>query len=77
MSLDRSLKSAGTLSQHRSVLTRAERISKMMSKKNFDPEKGNPLGLPKMVNKKPVIGKKKKVGPEKAEEGAAAAPATK
>jgi len=62
MSLDRSLKTAGSLIQHRSVLTRAERIARMKAQDN-DPE--CPLGLPKMTNPRPATGKKKaKKGPK-------------
>jgi len=61
MSLDRSLKTGGNLVQHRSVLSRAERIMKMMEDGRLNPEKGDtPLGLPKMVSRKAVGGKKKK-----------------
>ena len=65
MSIDISLKSKGTLSQHRNVLTRAERIEKLTSQERFDTESGSPLGLPKVANKKIVTGKKvKKKGPK-------------
>ncbi len=47
MSLDRSLKTSGKLSQKRSVLTRAERIAKLSETKRLDPAKGQALGLPK------------------------------
>ena len=52
MSLDRSLKTGGGLAQKRSVLTRGERISKMIEDKKFDPKdqkKSKPLGLPKTL----------------------------
>jgi len=61
MSLDRSLKTGGNLVQHRSVLSRAERIMKMIDDGRIDPTKGDtPLGLPKMISRKAVGGKKKK-----------------
>lgn len=61
MSLDRSLKTGGSLVQHRSVLTRAERIAKMIEGGQFDEDSAdNPLGLPKMISRKAVGGKKKK-----------------
>lgn len=61
MSLDRSLKTGGSLVQHRSVLTRTERIAKMVVDGRFDPEKNDtPLGLPKMISRKAAGGKKKK-----------------
>jgi small basic protein (TIGR04137 family) len=47
MSLDRSLKTAGALSQKRSVMTRAERIQKMAQSKKLDPKTDGALGLPK------------------------------
>lgn len=47
MSRDRSLKTRGKLAARRSVLTREERIAKLIADKKFDPEKGRPLGLPK------------------------------
>lgn len=58
MSLDRSLKTAGSLIQHRSVLTRAERISKMTENGLFTDD-SSPLGLPKVKSVK-VAAKKKK-----------------
>lgn len=75
MSLDRSLKSGSGLAQHRSVLTRAERITKMKNEGTFDAQ-GNPLGLPKTIS--PRLAVRKKVKVKKAEDGAegeAAAPA--
>jgi len=47
MSLDRSLKSKGSLTGVRSVLTRAERIAKMTTDKKFDAKKDKALGLAK------------------------------
>jgi small basic protein (TIGR04137 family) len=77
MSLDRSLKTQpAALNQHRNVLTRAERISRLADQEVFDPEKSSPLGLVKVANRQVVTGKKKK---KKEEEGPAAeaeAPAT-
>jgi small basic protein (TIGR04137 family) len=49
MSLDRSLKTTGSLSSVRSVLTRAERIAKLSTDKRFDAKKDRPLGLPKTL----------------------------
>jgi len=49
MSLDRSLKTGGTLAARRSVLKRAERIAKMIEDKKFDPKKDKALGLPKTL----------------------------
>ena len=52
MSLDRSLKTSGNLATVRSVLTRAERISKLTADKRFDPKKDRPLALPKTLTGK-------------------------
>lgn len=72
MSIDRSLKTAGNLTRHRNVLTRAERIERLASKKAFDKATGDPLGLPKVGNRKVVTGGKAKK--KDAAEGDAAAP---
>ena len=48
MSLDRTLKLSSGLSGSRSVLSRAERIARLTNEGKFDPEKDNPLGLPKV-----------------------------
>ena len=77
MSLDRSLKSGSSLSQHRSVLTRAERISRMKGEGTFQAADG-PLGLPKTLSPKLIVRKKVKKKVEEGAEGeagAAAAPA--
>ncbi|MGP1347718.1 MAG: small basic protein [Phycisphaerales bacterium] len=50
MSLDRSLKTSGALEQHRSVLTRVERLEKLIRTKNFDPAKKPVIGMPKTLN---------------------------
>lgn len=47
MSLDRSLKSKGSMASSRSVLTRAERIGKLAAEKRFDAKKDKVLGLAK------------------------------
>lgn len=76
MSLHRSLKTkSGALNQHRNVLTRAERISKLSTEELFDSSKNSALGIVKVRSIKVAAGKK----PKKAEEGAeaAAAPAGK
>ncbi len=48
MSMDPTLKSHGGLAGRRSVLTRAERIEKLVEEGEFDMEKDSPLGLPKV-----------------------------
>ena len=72
MSLDRTLKLGGMLSGSRSVLTRAERIERLTNEGKFDPESGNPLGLPKVKVRHSRAGtKSKKEAPtEEAAEGA-------
>jgi len=58
MSIDSSLKSAGSLKAHRNVLTRTERVAKLMEKDKFDMEASDPLGLPKVGNRKVLAGGK-------------------
>ena len=59
MTIHRSLKTkSGSLSQHRNVLTRAERITKLSSQEKFEKSKNSPLGLVKVGNL--VVGGKKK-----------------
>lgn len=60
MSLDPSLKTAASLAKHRNVLTRAERVSRLLKQEKYNPEKDSPLGLPKVGNRKVVAGKKAK-----------------
>ncbi len=73
MSLDRSLKSASSLAKHRNVLTRAERITKLTETKKFDSDDGDPLGLPKVANRKVVTGSKSSKKADAAAEGTEAA----
>ena len=59
MSLHRSLKTtSGALNQHRNVLTRAERIEKLVEQDRFHPGDDSPLGLVKVANR--AVAKKKK-----------------
>jgi len=76
MSLDRSLKSAAGLTKHRNVLTRSERVAKLASQEKFDMTSGNPLGLPKVANRKVAAGGKvaKNGAATEGEEGAAEKP---
>ena len=60
MSLDRSLRTAGGLEHHRSVLTRAEKVQRLLEQGKFSLEDGNPLHLPKVNNRKVVVGGKSK-----------------
>lgn len=72
MSLHRSLKTKPiALAQHRNVLTRAERVSKLKETEKFTDGR-SPLGLPKVANRMVVAAKKPK---KEAVEGEAAAAA--
>ena len=68
MSMDRSLKTASSLSRHRNVLTRAERLKKLGDQERWTTET-SVFGLPKVSNRTVKVGKK----PKKKEEGDAAA----
>lgn len=72
MSLDRSLKSKASLSRHRNVLSRAERIARLSGEERWKAEDGV-LGLPKVSNIKPKAGRKKAKEEAATTEGAAAA----
>lgn len=78
MSLDRSLKSKASLSRHRNVLTRAERIKVLTDEEKWSEEKGI-FGLPKVPHRKAAISvkakKEVKEGDAAAAPGAAAPPA--
>lgn len=49
MSIDRSLKTSSKLTGKRSVMTRAERIAKLIDDKKMDKNKARALGLPKTL----------------------------
>ena len=66
MSLDKSLKTAGSLERHRNVLTRAERIDHLQEVDKWGDE-SNPLGLPKVAHRKVAVGKKAKAKKETTE----------
>lgn len=68
MSMDRSLKSKASLSRHRNVLSRAERIKLLTEQEKFKPG-DRPVGLPKVAHRKVTVGGKTKKAPK---EGAAA-----
>ena len=72
MSIDKSLKRKGGMTRTRCVLTRAERITKMMEDGKWT-DANTPFGLPKTRVQK--IALKKKPKKEAAEGGDAAAPA--
>jgi len=63
MSIDSSLKVNDALAGHRNVLTRAERIARLTGQNRFDLSQDNPLGLPKVANRKIAVGKKVKKKP--------------
>lgn len=59
MSLDRSLRTSGSLARHRNVLTRAERLIRLADEGKW--EDGNSVfGLTKTANRKAKIGGKTK-----------------
>ncbi len=66
MSLDKSLKSKNTLSRHRNVLTRTERIEKL-KESGLWTDDSSALHLPKVGHRKASVGKKTKTA--KTEEG--------
>ncbi len=65
MSMDRTLITRGGLAKTRSVLTRAERIARLVDEEKFDPETGRPLGLPKVKVRHSKAGTKSKKVEEK------------
>jgi small basic protein (TIGR04137 family) len=72
MSMDKSLKRSGGLLRARSVLTRAERITRLKSEERWT-DSTPPLHLPKVKVLRLVIKKAKKAKEEAAAEGAAPA----
>ena len=70
MSLDKSLKTAASLTRHRNVLRRHERIEVLQDQDRWT-EESTPVSLPKVAHRKAHIGSKDKKGKktdEKAEE---------
>ena len=57
MSIDSSLRVKSSLERHRNVLTRAERVARLMAEERYG-EDMSPLGLPKVANRKAKAGKK-------------------
>ena len=74
MSMDRSLKSKASLSRHRNVLTRAERIKILEEQEKRRPD-DMATGLPKVAHRKAAVGGKIKKAKEEAGADGAAAPA--
>ena len=66
MTMDRTLKSSGSLKGARSVLTRDERIEHMLKEGRFDPDENSPFGLPKIKQKQSKAGTKNKKAEEEA-----------
>ncbi len=69
MSLDKSLKTSASLSRHRNVLRRHERIEVLKDEERWQEEQ-KPVGLPKVAHRKVVVGGKEKKGPKKEEDAA-------
>ncbi len=67
MSIHSSLRGVDNLVGQRSVLSRVERIQKLVQDGKFDPEKDSVYGLPKVRTKFKQIGGKKKKAKEEAE----------
>jgi small basic protein (TIGR04137 family) len=72
MSVHKSLRTGGSLSKHRNVLTRAERIKILEEGGNWREGQNNVLGLRKVKSIK--LAAKKKAKKEAGAEGAGAAP---
>jgi small basic protein (TIGR04137 family) len=68
MSIHSSLRGISTLAGERSVLSRFERVQKMMRDGKLKAEGGSPFGLPKMRTKIKVAGKKPKEAPKAEDE---------
>ena len=76
MSLHRSLKTKpGALNEHRNVLTRAERIARLMEQNRFQPGTDSPLALVKVANRAVATAKKKKAAKEEEQEQSPETPA--
>jgi small basic protein (TIGR04137 family) len=71
MSMDKSLKRTSQLVRQRSVLTRAERIARLIAEERWS-SSSRPLGLPKVKVIRAILKKVKKAAKEEAAEGAAA-----
>lgn len=74
MTMDKSLRTRKGMARARSVLSRAERLTKLQEAERWKPG-DSPLGLPKVRVYKLAMKKKKKAKAEEGAEGAAATPA--
>jgi small basic protein (TIGR04137 family) len=70
MSVDRSLRIQSSLTRHRNVLTRAERVELLLDRGDLK-ESDGALGLPKVAHRKAKAGKKKAKAAAAATEGEA------
>lgn len=69
MSLDSSLKSGAGLARHRNVLTRAERLQRLLELGTIPSvDEASVLGMPKVSHRKMAIGKKQAKKPEAADD---------
>jgi len=75
MSIHPSLRGVDTLVGQRSVLSRIERLEKLVKDGKFDEHNDSVYGLPKVRTKFKVAGAKKKAKEEKPEDAAAEADA--
>ena len=62
MSIDSSLKIRGALDRHRNVLSRAERLAKLIEEERWS-EGDSALGLPKVAHRKEHTVRKEKEAP--------------
>jgi len=74
MTMDRTLRTHGGLVRTRSVLTRAERIERLVEDGKFDLDTDSPLGLPKTKIRHSKAGTKSKKAAEEAAPEAEGAP---
>lgn len=72
MSIHPSLRGVDTLVGQRSVLSRVERLEKLVKDGKFDDQNDSVYGLPKVRTKFKVVSTKKKDKDEKADEAAPA-----
>ena len=61
MSIDRSLRTKSSLERHRNVLTRAERVARLIEQEQWTEDR-SPLALPKIAHRKAKIGINPKTG---------------
>ena len=64
MSIHTSLKGASTLTRHRNVLTKSERLERLLNNGRMEKDEMHVLALPKTSNRKLSVGKKTPKKPE-------------